>query len=196
MASSPSARRRQRSRRVIAAVILLLAACGSIAVAVTVGSVTAVTVSAVVAVLLGAGATTLTHAELMDSRRENARVRAQEARAFASLTEARAAENTAFVESMTEQLTRNQATLAQVEDALCAAQHRAAETARQLKAEKRLVEATEAKTLRTAAKLDDAEERAAEAIVRVAELEQERDVLKAELAAWESVGVEGLRKHA
>jgi hypothetical protein len=41
--------------------------------------------------------------------------------------------------------------------------------------------------------LEDAEHRAAEAIVRVAELEQEIDVLKSELLAWQTAPA---RRHA
>lgn len=44
-------------------------------------------------------------------------------------------------------------------------------------------------------KLQAAEDRAAEAIVRLAELEQELDVVRAELLAWEGSHVD-LRKHA
>ncbi|MFN8195547.1 MAG: hypothetical protein U0R80_14850 [Nocardioidaceae bacterium] len=196
MASSPSARRRQRSGRLSAAVACLLAASALVGAALAAGSPLLVALAAVAAVGLGIAATVTTHSVLMDSRRETNRVRAVEAQAFATISAQRTSENTAYVESMTERLTRTEGALAQVEDALCAAQHRAADSARRLKTEQRRSELAEAKTLHASRKLEDAEGRAAEAIVRVAELEHERDVLKAELDAWQNVGVEGFRRHA
>jgi len=151
---------------------------------VVVGSFWLIVTAAVAAVVLGVVATVLTHSELMDSRRETGHVKATEAKAYAQLTDARSAENTLFARSMGERLAHSQTALAQVEDALVAAQHRAAETARKLRAEQRRADEAETKTVHYAGKLDEAEERAAEAIVRVAELEQERDVLKSELDAW------------
>jgi outer membrane protein TolC len=51
-------------------------------------------------------------------------------------------------------------------------------------AESRRAEAAEQVGRATSAKLDEAEERAAEAVLRVAELEQELDVARAEILAW------------
>lgn len=175
---------------------LLVAASALVGATLVAGSPVLIALAAVAAVALGIAATVTTHSLLMDSRRETGRVRAAEAQAFASLADRRVAENATFIESMSARLTRSETALAQVEDALCAAQHRAADSARRLKTEQRRSELAEAKTLHHARKLEEAEERAAEAIVRVAELEQERDVLKSELGAWQTVGVEGLRRHA
>lgn len=204
MASSPNAtRRRQRSIRLTAAAALLIVGISLVAGAISLGRPLLTTLAAVVAILLGIAATALTHAELMRSRRETNRVRAEQTQAFSSLAAARSQEHLDFVSSMTERLVHKEVALGQLEDAVCNAQHRAADTARTLKVEQRRAELAELKTMHQGRKLDEAEERAAEAIVRVAELEQEReallaelDVLRAELEAWRSVGVEGFRKHA
>lgn len=162
-----------------------------------------VAIAAVAAILLGTVATVLTHAELMQSRRESNRVRAAQAQAYAAIAAVRSAESSDFIAGMNERLAKREVALAQLEDAVCNAQHRAADSARLLKAEQRRVELAELKGMHHLRKLDEAEGRAAEAIVRMAELEQEReallselDVLRAELDAWRSVGVEGFRKHA
>ncbi|MGZ5404976.1 MAG: hypothetical protein ACXWDL_10040, partial [Nocardioides sp.] len=60
-------------------------------------------------------------------------------------------------------------------------------------AEARRAELAEQEGRATTARLDDAEERAAEALLRVAELEQQLDVLRAEVSAWQA---EPRRMHA
>jgi uncharacterized coiled-coil protein SlyX len=92
----------------------------------------------------------------------------------------------------------HESTIEELEDALTSAQKRAAEATRKLNAEARRADALERTGHDLAASLDGAHERAAEAIVRVAELEQELDVVRAELdvvtAAWHTA--ESARKHA
>ena len=78
--------------------------------------------------------------------------------------------------------------------ALTTAQKRAAEATRKMNTEARRADVAEPEGRELTARLDEsAEERAAEAIVRVAELEAELDVLRAELAAWQATPA---RRHA
>ena len=90
-------------------------------------------------------------------------------------------------------MTAHQTTIEELEIALTSAQRRAAETSRKLNAEAKRADLAEAEGEALTRRLDDAETRAAEAILRVAELEAELDVAKAELdavrvelAAWEA----------
>lgn len=194
--SSPRVRRRQRSVRLTVAVALLAVAAAAVAGALAVGSPVLVSLAAVSAVVLGAVATRITHSELMLARRDAARDRAEQAQAYSALTERRAAENAAFADGVGRRLTRQETALTQLEEALCSAQRRAADATRQLAQTRGTLAQAEADTLAYARRLEEAEERAAEAIVRVAELEQERDVLRAEVTAWEAMGSEPYRRHA
>ncbi|MEZ5191717.1 MAG: hypothetical protein R2734_03820 [Nocardioides sp.] len=193
--SSPNARRRQRSVRLTAAVALLLVAAAAVAGAVTIGSTLLVSVAAVSAVVLGSIATRITHSELMAARRDAARDRAEQAQAYASLTERRTSENVAFATGLGRRLTRQETALGQLEEALCSAQKRAADATRQLADTRGALAKAESDNIAYARRLEEAEERAAEAIV-VAELEQERDVLRAEVGAWEAMGDQAYRRHA
>ncbi len=196
MASSPAARRRQRSTRLTVAVVLLLLAAAFVATATVLASTPLITAAAVAGVVLGTIATRITHTELMQSRREADRGHAEQAQAYAALTGERVAENLAFADGMSSRLRSREQALGQIEEALCAAQRRAADATRQARSEAERAHLAETEVAAYAGRLDEAEERAAEAIVRVAELEQERDLLSSELEAWQAVGVEGLRKHA
>ncbi len=196
MASSPSARRRQRSTRLTVAVVLLLVAAASVAGALMAGSPVLVSLAAVLAVALGATATRITHTELMASRREGYGALARQAQAYAGITEARADENTRFASALRERIDHGAAALGQIEEALCAAQHRAAEAVRSARSEAERADRAEAEGALYARRLDESEARAAEAALRVAELEQERDVLRAELDSWQAMGTQPLRRHA
>lgn len=202
MASSPSAtratRRRQRSTRLSVAVALLVLSALLVSGAAVTGSWLLVTTAAGLAVLLGAAATRITHSELAESRREAAADRAAQAQAYRDLTVARTEEHASYVFSVQATIARHETTIDELEGALTSAQKRAADTTRKLNAEARRADLLERENGRHAAALDAAEERAAEAIVMVAELEQELDVVRAELdvvtAAWHTA--ETARKHA
>ena len=95
---------------------------------------------------------------------------------------------------MTPGSSRQETALAELEVALSSAQQRAAEATRKFNAEARRADARRAGGPRSPpSALEEAEERAAEAMLRVAELEQEIDVVRAELDAWQS---EPYRRHA
>lgn len=202
MASPRSTRRRQRSTRLTVAVVLLVLAALAVVGAIVSGSWLLVTLAAALGVLLGAASTKITHTELVTARRDAARDRAEQAQAYRRLTEERTAENAVFAASMQDKLTRQEAAVHELEDALMSAQTRAAEATRKLNVEARRAETAERQGQeaeeRLGRRLAEAEERAAEAVVRVVELEQELDVVRAELAvvtqAWSAA--EATRRHA
>jgi len=79
----------------------------------------------------------------------------------------------------------------QLETAVVASQSRAADAMRRLNAEARRADLAEAEGSRLAVALEESEERAAEAIVRVSELEDENTTLRSELDAatsWPAAG--------
>ena len=179
----------------VAAGLILLAA---LAVAGSAAAVASADVSwvllagaAALAVLLGAAATRITHSELADSRRAAATDRAQLAQSYSQLTDVRATEHAAYVATIESRIAEREQMLDQLEMALSAAQRRAASAIRTKNAE----------TSRAAglqAQLVQAEDRSTDAMVKVHELEQELDTLRAELdsvtAAWHAA--ESVRRHA
>jgi chromosome segregation ATPase len=176
---------------VVAGALLLVAALAVAGTAPT-GSWLLVLVAATVSVVLGVAAVRITYTEVLDTRREAAHERAEQAGAYRALTETRVAEQAVYVATTHATLLRHQATIKRLEERLGDAAGELAEANRVLEAERvRLTEAAELNTQLTA-RLDDAEERAAQAVVRVAELEQELDVV---LAEWRA-GTEPVRKRA
>src|SRR3954468_6234097 len=184
--------RRQRSTRLTVSVLLLALPPLVVVGALATGSWPLLAGSAALGVLLGAAATRITHNELATTRRDAARDRAQQAQAYRRLTEERTAEQAEFAASMQARVTQQQDAVRELEEALTNAQHRASEATRKVNAEARRADAAERQGADTAerlrAQLAEAEDRAAEAVVRVAELEQEVDVVRAELVtvtrAW------------
>jgi len=157
------------------------------------GSWLTLVLAAVVGVVLGAAATRITHSELMETRREAARDRAEQAQAYRDLTVARTAEHAAFTKTRESRIAAHESAITELEEALTSAQKRAAEATRKMNAEARRADVAEREGREKSELLEDAEQRAAEAIVRVAELEHELDVLKAELLAWQTAPA---RRHA
>jgi len=173
--------------------VLIVVSALAVAGAALSGSWLLATSAAVLAVLLGASATRITHTELLQTRREAARDRAAQAQAYRDLTVARTAEHAEYAAAMTTRLTRQETALGELEAALASAQRRAAEATRRLNAEARRADLAEQEGRSHLARLEEAEERAAEAVVRVTELEQEVDVLRAEIETWRS---QPYRQHA
>jgi chromosome segregation ATPase len=183
---APKARRRQRSTRLTVAAALLAVSALVVLGAVLSGSWLLVTLAAGLAVALGVAATRITHSELMDARREAARDRAAQAQSYRDLTVARTAEQAEFAASMQGRILAHEHSIDELEVALGSAQKRAAEATRRLNGEARRADVAEQEGRALGTRLDDAEHRAAEAAVRVAKLEQELDVLRAELTAWQT----------
>ena len=194
--TSPKARRRQRSTRLTVAVLLLVAAAMVVLGALVVQSSVLTTVAAVLAVVLGAAATRITHSELLQSRRDAAHDRAEQARAYLAVAADRAGENAVQVGALTGRIAAREAALHELEDALVAAQRRAADATRKRNAEARRADLADQHGVSLSRRLQSAEDRAAEAIVQLAELEQEADVLRSEVAAWQAVSTEPVRRQA
>jgi len=179
---------------------LVLAAAALVLGALVLRSLVALTVAAIAAVVLGAVATRITHAELVLSRRDAARDRVAQARAYIVIADERARENSVHVASLTGRIAERETALHELEEAVVSAQRRAAEASRRRDAEARRADVAEREGVGLTGRLEHADERAAEAIVRLAELEQEADLLRSELAAWQTFAQTGssdeLRRHA
>jgi mannitol-specific phosphotransferase system IIBC component len=188
------ARRRQRSARLAVAVSLLVVSACVVFGTMMSGSTFIVYLGAVVAVLLGAAATRITHSELMKTRREAARDRAEQAREYGELDAKRTAEHKAQSETLTERIAQRQATIHELEAELSAAHKRLAEEHRLLNKETKRADRAEGEVAAQAKRAEAAEIRAAEAIVSIAALEKQLADLKAELAAWEDAAKRPMRK--
>ena len=184
--SSPTARRRQRSTRLTVAVALLTIAAVLVTAAFLGDVASFQGLAAVSAVVLGVAATRITHSELVQSRHDHGRDRAEQAQAFRSLSEQRAAEHTSFAQAMQARVGQQELALGELEQALGEAHRRAADALRSFNAEARRAELAEQEGRALTARLQQAEEQAAEAAQRVLDLEQEVTVLRAELAAWQA----------
>lgn len=194
--TSPKARRRQRSTRLTVAVALVTAGAAIVLGALVLQSSVVTAVAAVLAVVLGAAATRITHSELMRSRWEAARDRAEQAQAYRTMATERADENAEHVGVLTGRIVERESSLRELEEALVAAQRRAAEATRNRNAEARRADLADQQNASLSGRLEQAEERAARAIVHLAELEQEVEVLRAEVSAWHAMSSEPLRRHA
>lgn len=192
----PSARnrRRQRSTRLTLAAVLVGVAAVVVVGAIASGTPLLVSIAAVLAVVLGAAASRITYSELVIARRDAARDRAAQAQAYRDITVERTAENAAFVEEMQSRLELHEGIIVELEDALAAAQQRAGDAARRLAAETRRHKSAEQDSRDAAIRLEQsragAEARANAAQLKVAELEQQLDVVRSELAtvtaAWQA----------
>src|SRR4051794_18286702 len=178
--SSPQTRRRQRSTRLMVAAALVITSAVVVLGAVLSASVTLVSVAAVLAVVLGATAARTPHSELTQSRREAAADRAEQAQAYRKLGDTQSREHRSFVDAMSAKVGQAEEAATQLESAVVSSQGRAADSARRLKAETRRADEAESEGTRLAVALEDSDQRAAEAIVRVSELEDENGVLRTE----------------
>lgn len=152
MASRTSARRRQRSVRVTVSVVLLAVATAAVVLTLPTQSPLLLSISSVVAIVLAWAALRIMWTEVLQTRREHQRDRAEQAATYQSLFAERAADHAEFTTAMTERLAAANLTQRELEGALIASQRQYAET---------LVRAESAET----ALMD--------AIVRVAELSEE-----------------------
>lgn len=184
--SSPTrgpVRRRQRSARAAVACLLLLTGVLAVVGAVLSGSWPLLATAAGLGIALGAAATRITYLEVLQSRREAALDRAELAQEYSALTAERSDENALFVADMTGKIGRHEASIERLEKRLTEATAELTEAQRALDEAIDKTQRIEEENGRLAVRLEDAEERAAVAIVRLAELEQERDVLVAEWQA-------------
>lgn len=178
------------------AVGLLALAAVLVAASFATGSLLLRGLAGLIALVFGVAATKITHSELAQTRRDWASDRAQQARDYQVLDQRRTSEHLAYVAATAAEARQREEALRQMESALVRAERKAAEATRKFSAEARRAELAEDETLRLGRQLEESEQRAAEAIVHLAELEQEADVLRAELAAWQSLRTEQARQHA
>ncbi len=191
--SGAPTRRRQRSTRVVVACTLLSVAAGLVLLAIVAGSWLVLVMAAVAGVALGAAATRITVSELADSRRHAAADRACLARQYRAASEVAADDHAVFVTFTNGRIARHEATIGRLESRLAEASAEAAEAHRLLEAERTRAETAESARARLLDQVAEAETRAAEAIVRLAELEHELDVV---LDQWRSALPAPARKHA
>ncbi|MBE7325506.1 hypothetical protein IEQ44_12675 [Nocardioides sp. Y6] len=192
----PAARRRQRSTRVTVAVGLLVLAAVLVVGAVATGQFALVLLSAVAALVLGAASTRITWSELVQTRRDAAADRARQAQAYRDITARRAAENVAFAQDMRARIAEREEVIGHLEVELGRALERAATSTLKMSSEARRADLAESQVTRLTESVEESETRAAEAIVRVAELEAELDGLRSELDAWKVEATQVARKRA
>lgn len=191
-----SARRRQRSTRITVAVALLALAAVLVLGAAATGTFLLVVLSAVAALVLGAASTRITWSELVQTRRDAAADRARQAQAYRDITARRTAENVAFASEMRGRIAEREEVIGHLEVELGKALERAATSTLKMSSEARRADLAEDSVASLTVSLDESEGRAAEAIVRVAELEAELDTLRSELEAWKLEATQDLRKRA
>jgi chromosome segregation ATPase len=203
--SGSPTRRRARSPRVLAALVSLAVAGALVVGAALSGSWLLLAVAAAASVVLGAVATRTTYTELSEAWLDAARDRAELAKDYRDLTVVRTAEHQRFVDSVQERvaaqearitgqearLTEQEVRLTKLNGALEAARTEAGVAQRRLVETTARAERAEGDRNRLAARVEDVEDRAAQAALRVVELEQEVDVLTAQWQAREAQ-----RKHA
>jgi chromosome segregation ATPase len=164
-----------------------------VAAAALTGSLVLTVLAGIAATALGAAAVRITYAEVVDSRRDAGRDRAEQAQAYRRLAEERQAEQAIYVAETSGRITRHQATISRLEERLSEAAAELAQARRDLDSERNGTRRLTAERDRLSRSRDDAEERAALAIVRVAELEQELDVV---ISEWRAGQGAPTRKHA
>jgi hypothetical protein len=191
-----SARRRQRSTRVTVAAGLLLLATVLVLGSIATGQLVLVILGALTALVLGAAATRITYSELVQTRRDAAMDRAQQAQAYRDITARRTAESAAFAADMQSRIVEREETIGHLEVELGKALERAATATLKMNSEARRADVAELEGLKLSEVLEQSESRAAEAVVRVAELETELDALRAELEAWQAAASQAAYKRA
>src|SRR3954447_24292829 len=175
-ASRPPARRRQRSVRVSVAVVLLSVATVGVLAALPTQSPVLLSVSSVVALVLAWAALRITWTEVLQSRREHAADRAAAAGAYKSLFSLRAAEHAEFTTAMTERLAESNLSVRELQGELVLAQRQGGDAPGPA--------GWRASAARVRA--ESAEDPLPDARLRVGELEQSIEVLRAEHEAEEA----------
>lgn len=168
MAISSPNRRRQRSVRVTVATALLALAALAVVAALPTQSVGWLSASSVFALLAGSAASRIIYNELLQSRREAATDRAQQAQAYRTMFSERAEEHAEFTTAMTDRLANRDRSIRELEDSIVLAEQRAIEAETRVQRESR---------------------RANDAMELVGELQETLEIRKAEqadeLASWE-----------
>lgn len=130
-------RRRQRSVRIVAAVLVLLAAAVLVTVAVVVASQALLVVAALGALLAGCVAARIVNNELAQTRREWARDRAQQAKAYEDILAARTREQARFAADMSKRVADRDSRIVELKGTVRLADARADEAGRRVNLEKK-----------------------------------------------------------
>ena len=168
MAISSPNRRRQRSVRVTVATALLILAALAVVAALPTQSVGWLSASSVFALLAGSAASRIIYNELLQSRREAATDRAEQAQAYRTMFSERAEEHAEFTTAMTDRLANRDRSISELEHTIVLAEQRVIEAETRVQREAR---------------------RANDAMDLVGELQETLEIRKAEqadeLASWE-----------
>ena len=128
--STPAKGRRARSSRLTIAALLVFLAVVMVAGAIPTGSWLVVALAGSGCALLGVVATRLTRTEVIVARRDAARDRAEQARAYRDLASLRSAETGATISRLTSEITAREADIAALQDALVESHQSLAESVR------------------------------------------------------------------
>lgn len=161
------------------AVALLAFATVAVVLAVPTQSPVWLTFSSVLALACGWAAARIVYSELAQSRRDNARDRAQQAQAYREMFAERAVEHAAFTTSMTDRMRRADAEVAELQDSIVAAQRRAAEAESRVKREAQRALAADNQVLELQQRLKQLEDEKAEQAARAVQEPDEG------LATWD-----------
>lgn len=156
------------SKRLAAAALLTLLAVVVVAAAIPTGSWLLAALAGSICALLGVLATRLTRTEVLIARRDGARDRADQAKAYRDLASLRSAETGATIERLSTQIRAGEADIAALQDALVESHQSLAASARDV---------------------EGAEAEAAVLAERVLELEITVESLRAELDAVTALGL-------
>ncbi|WP_370616503.1 hypothetical protein [Mumia sp. Pv 4-285] len=174
----PNVRRRQRSTRILAASLLLAASAVFVAVAVVAASQGVLIAAAITAVVAGAASARIVADEVMTTRREWYKDRAEQAQAYRDMTVDRTRENMQFVEAVNETLSITTKRIGELNGTLRLAEARAEESDALRK-----VLASEVESLRTAGETSESPAAAAMGLWEGADVPTIVDLLSWEAAA-------------
>lgn len=153
------------------AVSLLALATVAVVLAVPTQSPVWLTFSSVFALACGWASARIVYTELAQSRRDNARDKAQQAQAYREMFAERATEHAEFTTAMTDRMKRADEEVAELQSSFVAAQRRAAEA--------------ETRVRREAQRANTADGKVAELEQRVQELEVKKAEQTDQLASWD-----------
>lgn len=133
----PNERRRQRSTRIVVASILLVAASLLVTSAVVIASQLLLIVAALAALVAGFAAARIISNELAHTRREWARDRAQQAKAYQGVLAERTREQARFAAQMSDRIAERDTTITELNGTLRLAERRADLADKKVHVEKR-----------------------------------------------------------
>ena len=162
---------------------LLALATVAVVLAVPTQSPVWLTCSSVFALACGWASARIVYTELAQSRRDNARDKAQQAQAYREMFAERATEHAEFTTAMTDRMKRSDAEVAELQDNFVAAQRRAAEAESRVKREAQRAQVADTKVAELEQRLQELEIKKAEQTDQLASWDGFETVV--DLMAWE-----------